>query len=103
MQYLLVIQFPEKLENSFERLIEIEDIFIEKLSELADIDGHDVGSGQMNIFIHTNQPLEIFEQIKNILIPMEDAFLNMKAAYRKFDEDDFTCLWPARLTEFKVI
>lgn len=102
MKYQLVIQFTEKLEGGFERLIEIEDELIEKLSTDAEVDGHDFGSGQMNIFVLTNQPLETFKQIIKILTSWKDTLTDMKAAYRNVEGEDYTCVWPNYLTEFNV-
>ena len=51
LKYQLVIQFSQELEGGFDRLINIEDELDKNLSINAEVDGHDFGSGQMNIFI----------------------------------------------------
>jgi len=37
-------------------MIEIEDALIQGLSEGNEVDGHDAGSGEMNIFIRVDDP-----------------------------------------------
>ena len=54
---------------------------------LHEFDGYDFGSGEMNIFIHTNDPESAFEIIKNNL---DDSVINnLKAAYRKFYREKY--------------
>ena len=103
MKYQLVIQFPGKSKDDFERLIEIEDVLEEQLTTDAEVDGHDFGSGQMNIFILTNEPRATFDEIKNILLKGKDVFLGMKAAYRDINGEDFILLWPEGLIKFEVL
>ncbi len=72
------------------------------LGDQADVDGHDFGSGEMNIFILTDTPELTF----NLIRPYLDecgVLAEMKIAYRNIEEDQFNILWPAGLTEFKVI
>lgn len=100
MQYQLVIQLPESLEGGLDKLIELEDEFDARIGNNAEIDGHDIGSGQMNIFIITSNPVETFQIIKNILT--KDTLASMKAAYRNIEDKNFICLYPEKLTHFDV-
>lgn len=102
MKYQLVIQFPGKSTDDFDHLIEIEDELEEKLTDNSEVDGHDFGSGEMNIFILTNEPVETFNQVKTILAEMDDDLSVVKVAYRDIEAEDFTILWPNNLTEFVV-
>ena len=47
--------------------VALEDALIEKLGAFADVDGHDVGSGETNIFIYTSDPAATFRQTKPVL------------------------------------
>ncbi len=102
MKYQLVVQFLGESEDDFDFLIEIEDELEEKLPDTSEVDGHDFGSGEMNIFILTNEPIEIFKQIKNILNERNDDLSTMKIAYRETSSDIYTILFPSDLTEFIV-
>lgn len=42
---------------AYETMLALENTLIEEVpEELASVDGHDCGSGETNIFIHTNDP-----------------------------------------------
>ena len=56
MKYQLVLQFYASSIEDFDQLIEIEEMLESTLGNLHEVDGHDFGSGEMNIFIHTNDP-----------------------------------------------
>lgn len=101
MKYQLTVQFPEDLGHDFDWLIDVEDQFIELLRD-AEVDGHDIGSGEMNVFILTDTPDKTFEAVKRILKRKDDALENAKIAYRDINDDKYFCLWPKGLTEFKV-
>ncbi|MDP1604496.1 MAG: hypothetical protein Q8M03_14665 [Legionella sp.] len=101
MKYQLVIQFPEELYEDIDAIVEMED----KLDEIidAEVDGHDKGSGEINIFIHTNNPVDTFNDVKNVL---ENDFNNLnsvKIAYREMSAEEYIVLWPEGLTKFNVI
>ena len=102
MKYQLVIQFPAESEDDFNHLIEIEGELEERLPRTSEVDGHDFGSGEMNIFILTNEPVEIFEKTKIILTEKGTDLATMKAAYRDIESDSFIILWPDNLKEFIV-
>ncbi|MEZ9184241.1 hypothetical protein AB4158_08615 [Vibrio splendidus] len=101
MDYQLVIQFPGETEEDFDLLIEMEDKLEEGLDSTADVDGHDFGSEEMNIFIYSSKPEGCLEQVKTILTGMTDIS-TMKAAFRHVDSEDFTILWPKGLKQFDV-
>jgi hypothetical protein len=102
MKYQLVIQFPEGLYDDLDEIAELEDRLDEQLLD-AEVDGHDIGSGEVNIFIHTNTPAETFEKAKNL---MEDKGIDLdiiKAAYRGMDGNEYVPLWPEDLEDFEVV
>lgn len=104
MQYQLVLQFPANDESDFDQLIELEDLLIEQLDEvLAEVDGHDFGRGEMNIFIHTDKPEELFMVAKEMIT--EFGWLpKLTAAYREITGEEYHRLWPENATTaFNII
>lgn len=98
----LVLQFKtgEDL-DSFDRLIRFEEELISIVGKTAEVDDHDLGSGEMNIFILTEDPVATFnllQQAGEAIWPTEE----MKAAYRLLDREDYVCLWPPELNHFDV-
>ena len=69
MKYLLVIQWPAISIEDYDTLIEIEDILSLRLSKESEIDGHDAGAGEMNIFISTDNPRQTFQEVQGVLGP----------------------------------
>lgn len=97
MKYQLVLQFPAHDIQDFDSLIELEDIIEDALGNLHEVDGHDFGSGEMNIFIFTDDPTGAFESAKRTLEPK--FIIDMKAAYRKIDGEDYTIIHPLNCIE----
>jgi len=56
VRYILVLQWPADSEADFDALISVEDQVETALGPYASVDGHDFGSGEMNIFVETDQP-----------------------------------------------
>lgn len=53
----LVLQFAKAEDlNNYDKLLRFEEALISLLGRSADVDGHDFGSGEMNIFILTEDP-----------------------------------------------
>lgn len=99
----LVLQFATAEElDSYGRLIHFEDALIYLLGRSAKVDGHDLGSGEMNIFIITEDPVSTFALVQQT-DPSTRPSQEMKAAYRPIDGEDFVCLWPPELEHFDVI
>ena len=64
-QYTLVLQFPEK-SMEFDEMSELEDSIEKHLQDKKDqslVDGHDIGSGQIDFFVYTNNPQNTFESV----------------------------------------
>lgn len=82
-------------------MVKAEDALIERLSELHEIDGHDAGVGEVNIFILTNDFGKAFDEVKAALQD-ESLWSDVRVAYREVDKSEYTVLWPEGLNEFKV-
>lgn len=96
MQYQLVLQFRGDSLEDFDKVVAVEDALIEALGDSADVDGHDVGSGETNIFLFTADPKSTFECAKPVL-ETRNLLNSVTAAYRGVDDDRFTVftvIWP---------
>ena len=102
MKYQLVLQWSVSSPDGYDAIVEIEERLTESLSEIAEVDGHDAGSGEMNIFIETDDPVAAFNEARTIL-DVFGFFATVRAAYRDMDEDDYTILWPHGLETFAVL
>jgi hypothetical protein len=67
MDYQLVLQCKSDSLADHDLMLALENDLIETLSDIAEIDGHDVGSGETNIFIITSAPILTFERTKSLL------------------------------------
>ena len=102
MKYQLVLQFPANSLADYDEMIALEDELIEALGESAKVDGHDCGSGEMNIFVHTDEPTRTFERIHPVVANRE-MFQHFVAVYREFSAEEYRVLWPAGFdTRFRI-
>ena len=102
MKYQLVLQFSANSIASYDEMIALEDELIEKLGSLAKVDGHDCGSGEMNIFINTDEPKRVFETIRPV-VTKRRLFENLVAAYRDIAGEGYTVIWPIGFTkQFRI-
>jgi hypothetical protein len=67
MKYQLALQFRGDSLDNFDEMVALEDELIEKLGDSADVDGHDMGSGERNIFIFTSDPARTFSEARPVL------------------------------------
>jgi hypothetical protein len=91
--YQLVLQLPTDALFEVSELVALEDRLIAILRNSAEVDGHDMGSGEANIFVRTGTPAQTFEVIKPVL--KEFAVLDrVTAAYRGEKGQDYAVIWP---------
>ena len=83
MKYQLVLQLPAGSIQDYNNMVGLEEDIIEAIGKLGDVDGHDFGSGETNIFILTDYPQRIFDQITS-----QDIM------------DDFAIIYPTGLKNF---
>jgi len=102
MKYQIVLQWPTVSEADLDRLISLEELIEDGLGDIGIVDGHDFGSGEMNVFVHTDNSKTAFEKIKTLLSIGENV-RGMKAGYRDLEEDDYTAIHPEGLKQFSVI
>lgn len=102
MQYILVLQWSATSEADYDALIAMEDVLEGSLASAHGfVDGHDFGSGEMNIFVHTDLPLEAFANAAASL-GADPRWADVRAAYRSAEGDRYEVLWPQTLQEFSV-
>ena len=89
----LVIQFPEDAFKDFDALVSFEDSLVDLLSDRHEVDGHDIGSGEVNFFIFSDDPGSALAEIQ---ARHGERFSNpaVRAATRRIDSDDYEVLWP---------
>jgi hypothetical protein len=101
MIFQLVLQFSAAEMRQFDELVALEEELIQKLPPTSEVDGHDFGSGEFNIFILTTEPREAFDAARKVI--KEGAFQNQfRAAYRERGKNEYVILWPEHLEEFRV-
>jgi hypothetical protein len=102
MKYQLVLQLPFSSIKDYDEMVELEEVIVGGLGNLGEVDGHDAGSGEMNIFILTDQPKVAFARIQQHL-GTRDFMPDLKVAFRAISEDEFTILHPPGLAHFDIV
>lgn len=101
MKYQLVVQWSAASIKDYDEMIEVEDALIEQLSESHEVDGHDAGASEVNIFILTNDFEKAFDEVKAVLQGKE-LWIDARVAYREINKSEYTVLWPQGLNKFSV-
>ena len=101
MKYQLVLQWSASSQGDHDAVVTMTDDLEHALGEAANVDGWDFGSGEMNIFIYTDEPQAALDQAKAVL-KAHGRMSGLRAAYRDVEGDDFTVLWPESLASFEV-
>ncbi|HKQ39497.1 MAG TPA: ABC transporter [Verrucomicrobiae bacterium] len=81
--------------------MELEEVIIRTLGNIGVVDGHDAGSGEMNIFIHTDHPKLAFDHLRQ-LVGTKDFMPDLKVAYREIGNEEFVILHPPALSHFRL-
>jgi hypothetical protein len=102
-EYQLVLQFPCESIAQFDAVIDLEERLIELFVDSAtEVDGHDSGSGEANIFILTPEPIKAFERAHAVVNEIPSLAVALRAAFRRVDADDYSIIWPIGATGFTV-
>jgi hypothetical protein len=102
VQYILVLQWPAQSEADYDALIAREQALEGALPAAHGfVDGHDFGAGEMNIFVHTDDPLEAFGDAAKVL-GADPGWAEVRAAYRPAEGDRYVLVWPETLRGFSV-
>ncbi len=103
MNYRLVIQFPiaDTSADYFDRLITIENELGFILRDKHIVVGHDLGTEDINLIIHTDDPDEAFELAKSAL--SEKDLETILVAFREINGKEYSVLWPENFSgEFRI-
>ena len=79
--------------HDFDKLISLEEQLIDKLAGKAQVDGHDMGSDEANIFIHTLDAQTTFSDSFPV-VQRSGLIPRLGAAYREVTGDKYIRLWP---------
>jgi hypothetical protein len=102
IQYQLILQFSSESLADYDTMVALENELTAAVGDTGDIDGHDFGSGEANIFILTSDPARIFQQARPVLEQWQ-VLQFVKVAYRQVDGERYTVIWPEGSTaEFRV-
>ena len=101
MTYQLVFQLPFSSTGDYDAMVSLEERITRNLGDLGEVDGHDAGAGQMNVFVHTGRPEAAFERVARALWPGGPP-PGLKVAFRRLDGDAYTVLHPLGGADFVV-
>ena len=96
----MVVQFAGDDIVDFDAMIELEGRLIYGLGDEHIVDGHDVGSDEVNIFIHTNDPVLTCDEVMGLLSDSQRS--EAKIAFRSMESDEYAVLWPVDLDQFSI-
>jgi hypothetical protein len=88
----LVLQFTANSLRDYDDLVGLEQQLAAVLAD-SRVDGHDMGSGEANIFIITSDAQQTFRELLPVL-QNAGRLADVTAAYRQTDEDRYHILWP---------
>ena len=102
MKYHLTLQFHGDSLDDYDAMVALEDELTGELGDSADVDGHDVGSGETPIFIHTSDPAAPFQRVRPVL-ERPRHLQAVTAACREADGERYPVMWPeGSPREFRV-
>jgi hypothetical protein len=101
MAYMLVLQWSASEVSDYDALIAIEDSLEASITGGAVVDGHDMGSGEMNIFVETNDPTSTFREAEAAL-GSSPLWTGVRAAFREVGGEEYKIIWPPDLQTFAV-
>lgn len=100
-EYQLIFQWPASTLEDFDLIMKVEAGFRRNLQSKHCVDGHDMGSGEANIFVLTHFPVQAFTESLNVLKEL-DMLKNIKVAYREVLKDAYIVLWPEGSLTFEI-
>jgi|HubBroStandDraft_6_1064221.scaffolds.fasta_scaffold153102_4 hypothetical protein len=101
LKFQLVLQWPVSSMNDYNEMVNVEDLLIERFTKRCEVDGHDFGSNEANIFVNTNDPRRTFEEIRTILSGHK-LWPDTRIAFRQIDGNEYTVIWPEGATTFNI-
>jgi hypothetical protein len=103
MDYQLVLQFRGDSLADYDAMVAPEEELIAELGDSADVDGHDRGSGEVNIFIITADPARKFRQSR-VVLERKQCLRAVTVAYRSVNSEEYTVIWPVgSANDFRIV
>ena len=100
MEQQLVLQFDLTAPDDFENVLAVEEQLADALEDMAEVEGHNVGTRMMHVFIWCDDADETFASVRDIVD--REMLDHGRAGWRHADEERFTPLWPPGLERFEV-
>ncbi|KAF1003077.1 MAG: hypothetical protein GAK28_04945 [Luteibacter sp.] len=100
-QYQLVLQWRGEAQPPFDDLIDLEETLIAGLNGVGDVDGHDMGQDESNIFVVTDTPEHCFQRCL-LLLRSAHYEQGLAAAYRANDSETYIAIWPEGTINFHL-
>jgi len=97
----IAFQWPASSEADYHLLLAIEEAITTGLGPIGLVGVHDIGGGEMNVFIHTNDPTTVLGKAMSLIHGNYNG-KELMVGYRKFAEDDYTPMFPPGWTAFQV-
>lgn len=92
MIFQITIKFEASTLDDFDEKIIWETKLIELLGDRHEVDGHDFGEGEMNIYVHSEAPKQAFELIKSSSLWNPEASC-IEVTYRSINSEISKLLW----------
>ena len=95
-----MLQFDLTAPDDFDAVLAVEEQLTDALDGMADVEGHNVGTRMMHVFIWCDDADETFVSVRDIVDT--ELLDHARAGWRHADEHVFTPLWPLGLERFDV-
>ena len=103
MAYQIVVQAHGDALEDYDVMLAMEERLASAIGSLGEVDGHDIGSGETNVFILTEAPRAAFASVLPILEEFR-VLDRVRVAYRRVDDDTYTLLWsPNSQEDFSIL
>ena len=100
MDQQLVLQFDLSAPDDFDAVLAVEEQLTEALEGMAEVEGHNVGTRLMHVFIWCDEADETFTSVRDVVDT--EMLDHARAGWRHADDETFTPLWPPGLERFDV-
>jgi hypothetical protein len=100
LEQQLVLQFDLSAPDDYDAVLAVEEELTAALADMAEVEGHNVCTRMMHVFIWCDEADETFTSVREIVDP--GLLDHARAGWRHADEDAFTPLWPPGLDRFDV-
>ena len=93
MDHQLIVRFPVSAVSDHPAMVRLEAALAGILDDTEELDGHDFGLDEADLFLLTADPVRTFERIKPVLV-RAGLLDTLTAAHGATDAEEYTVLWP---------